>query len=89
MIADSMLRRRCSIHLTCEGRLKLLACGNHSRRSRKSRRRGRKQKVNAEEVLLKRQRKKEEFRAYANEVDPEGLFWSGYVADTLLTEMVW
>ena len=32
---------------------------------------------------------KEEFRAYADTVDPGGLFWAGYMADTILTEMVW
>ncbi|KAK1739420.1 FAD/FMN-containing dehydrogenase [Skeletonema marinoi] len=43
--------------------------------------------VGPQDVFSERQ--KEQFRAYANRVDPEGLFWSGYMANTILKEMVW
>eukprot|EP00985_Skeletonema_marinoi_P011657 scaffold5556_cov106-Skeletonema_marinoi.AAC.1 len=43
--------------------------------------------VGPQDVFSERQ--KEQFRAYASTVDPEGLFWSGYMANTILKEMVW
>lgn len=43
--------------------------------------------VGPQDVFSEKQ--KEEFRAYANRVDPGGLFWSGYMANTILKEMVW
>jgi len=41
--------------------------------------------VGPEDVFSEKQ--KEEFRAYAKSVDPEGLFWSGYMANYVLREI--